>query len=105
MNALTTAATAKSDLRLVHMEDFGQHYARTLRAWRKELETRQSEARALGFDDTFLRLFDYYFAYCEGGFSERHISVAHLVFAREGHTFAPPLARRLLEPSAITPQG
>lgn len=96
VNALTTAATDASDLRLVHLEDFGAHYARTLRAWRDALRARRDDARELGFDETFLRLFDFYFAYCEGGFAERHISVAHLVFAREGRGFAPPLGAGLL---------
>ena len=67
--------------------------------WRDTLRSRGDDARALGFDDDFLRLFDYYFAYCAGGFLERHISVAHLVFAREGRAFAPPIARSLLEPA------
>ncbi|MEL6714566.1 MAG: class I SAM-dependent methyltransferase, partial [Planctomycetota bacterium] len=99
VSALTGAASVNSDLRLVHMEDFGTDYARTLREWRDTLRSRGDDARALGFDDDFLRLFDYYFAYCEGGFLERHISVAHLIFAREGRAFAPPIARSLLEPA------
>lgn len=92
VDALTRAATGASDMRLVEMEDFGGHYARTLRIWRDALRGRWDEARSLGFDDEFLRLFDFYFAYCEGGFTERHISVAQLVFAREGRTFSPPIA-------------
>lgn len=91
VSALLGAATAKSDLRLVQMDDIGEHYVRTLRSWQDALRGRWSEAQALGFDDTFLRLFDFYFSYCEGGFAERHISVAHLVFAREGSQFSPPI--------------
>jgi len=101
VEALTRAATRASDMRLVEMEDFGGHYARTLRIWRDALRARWDEARALGFDDDFLRLFDFYFAYCEGGFAERHISVAHLVFAREGRSFAPPIAAGRLAPDPL----
>lgn len=94
VGALVAAATEASDMRLVQMDDFGAHYAATLRTWRDALRDRWSEAMALGFDETFLRLFDFYFSYCEGGFKERHISVAHLIFAREGRGFAPePWAR------------
>lgn len=103
VDALTRAATRASDMRLVEMEDFGGHYARTLRIWRDALRARWDEARALGFDDDFLRLFDFYFAYCEGGFAERHISVAHLVFAREGRSFAPPIAAGRLAMDPLTP--
>ncbi len=96
VTALAGAARDTSDLRLVQLEDIGEHYAPTLRIWRETLRTKWSEAQALGFDDDFLRLFDFYFAYCEGGFIERHISVAHLVFAREGRGFAPRIAGSLL---------
>jgi cyclopropane-fatty-acyl-phospholipid synthase len=82
VTALSEAARDASNLRLVAMDDFGLHYARTLRLWRDALRARSAEARALGFDERFLRLWDYYFAYCEGGFAERHISVAQLVYSR-----------------------
>ena len=82
VTALSEAARDASRLRLVAMDDFGPDYARTLRLWRDALRSRDGEARALGFDDRFLRLWEYYFAYCEGGFAERHISVAHLVYSR-----------------------
>lgn len=82
VTALSEAARDASRLRLVGMDDFGRDYARTLRLWRDTLRARRADALALGFDDRFLRLWDYYFAYCEGGFAERHISVAHLVYAR-----------------------
>ena len=96
VTSLADAAREASDLRLVQLEDIGEHYAPTLRLWRETLRAKWSEAQALGFDDDFLRLFDFYFAYCEGGFIERHISVAHLVFAREGRGFAPRIAANLL---------
>ena len=78
------AATADSDLRLVDLEDIGMHYAPTLSAWRAALRERWQDARDLGLDDTFLRLFEFYFAYCEGGFAERQLSDVHLVFDKPG---------------------
>ena len=96
VTALSNAARTATDMRLVQMEDIGEHYAPTLRLWRDRLRERRNEAEALGFDRDFLRLFDFYFAYCEGGFAERHISVAQLVYAREGRAFSPRIADTLV---------
>ncbi|MGK0218282.1 MAG: cyclopropane-fatty-acyl-phospholipid synthase [Planctomycetota bacterium] len=82
VTALLSAATRASDLRVVDVEDIGAHYVPTLAAWRQNLLKRWDEARELGLDDTFLRLFEFYFVYCEGGFAERQISDVHLVFDR-----------------------
>jgi cyclopropane-fatty-acyl-phospholipid synthase len=95
VTALSQAASRSSDLRPVHMEDIGTHYVPTLRIWRDTLRGRREEALAMGFDEDFLRLFDFYFCYCEGGFAERHISVAHLTYARAGRSFSPPVAATL----------
>lgn len=95
VTALSKAAASSSDLRPVHMEDIGTHYVPTLRQWRDALRARRDDALAMGFDEDFLRLFDFYFCYCEGGFAERHISVAHLVYARAGRAFSPPVAAAL----------
>jgi cyclopropane-fatty-acyl-phospholipid synthase len=84
ISAMLAAKTRACDLSLVHLEDFGHSYARTLNAWRHRFLTRQTEVRAQGFDDRFMRLWDFYLAYCEGGFLERSIGVCHLLFARPG---------------------
>jgi cyclopropane-fatty-acyl-phospholipid synthase len=44
--------------------------------------TRLGDVRALGFDDRFIRLWEFYLAYCEGGFRERALGVAHLKFVK-----------------------
>jgi cyclopropane-fatty-acyl-phospholipid synthase len=84
IHAMLAASTRASDLQLVHMEDFGLSYARTLNAWRSRFLAAREQARALGYDERFLRLWDFYLAYCEGGFLERSIGVGHLLFARPG---------------------
>ncbi len=89
VTALSTAMTKASDLRMVELEDIGPHYVRTLRTWRDNLIERWSDARALGYSDEFLRLWEFYFAYCEGGFAERHISDVHMLLER-------PMARPAL---------
>ena len=85
IQAMLAAKTAASDLALIRLEDFGASYARTLAAWRQAFRQRLDAVRAQGFDDGFIRLWDFYLAYCEGGFRERAIGVAHLLFARPGY--------------------
>jgi len=84
VSALCASMTRASDLRLVDLEDIGMHYVPTLATWRKNLLERWSDARALGYSEEFLRLWEFYFCYCEGGFAERHISDVHMVMARPG---------------------
>ena len=62
------------------LEDIGPHYARTLRDWRERFLARLPEVRRLGFSDEFIRLWEFYFAYCEGGFLERAIGNVQVVF-------------------------
>jgi cyclopropane-fatty-acyl-phospholipid synthase len=88
--AMLEAKSRVSDLALVQQEDFGISYARTLRAWRERFMARLAEARQQGFDESFLRLWEFYLAYCEGGFEERSIGVSHLLFAKPG---ARPVSR------------
>ena len=83
--ALMAAKTRAGDLALLHQEDFGLSYARTLQAWRERFLARLPEVRAQGFDDAFVRLWQFYLAYCEGGFRERSIGVSQLLFARPGY--------------------
>jgi cyclopropane-fatty-acyl-phospholipid synthase len=79
------AKTRSSDLALTHLEDFGSSYARTLHAWRKRFMARLPEVRAQGFDERFVRMWEFYLAYCEGGFLERSIGVAQLLMAKPGN--------------------
>jgi cyclopropane-fatty-acyl-phospholipid synthase len=88
VNALLSAKTRASDLGLVHLEDFGLSYARTLQAWRARFIATLPQVRAQGFDERFIRMWDFYLAYCEGGFRERSIGVAHLLMAKPG--YRPP---------------
>ena len=69
-------------INLHHLEDIGLHYACTLRAWRAAFLAQLDQVRAQGFDETFIRMWDYYLAYCEGAFAERHIGDAQLLLAK-----------------------
>ncbi|MCB1555267.1 MAG: class I SAM-dependent methyltransferase [Xanthomonadales bacterium] len=86
VNALVASA-AKTDLRLFNLEDIGPSYALTLHHWRQRFLARRAEVRKLGYPDRFIRMWEFYLAYCEGGFIERALGDVHLLFTR-------PLCRR-----------
>jgi cyclopropane-fatty-acyl-phospholipid synthase len=84
VNAMLHTISRDTDLNLHHMEDFGLHYARTLRLWHDNLRRSRHNLEALGYDQTFYRLWEFYLCYCEGGFLERSIGTAHLLLAKPG---------------------
>ena len=69
----------KTDLIVRKIDDFGFDYARTLRDWRDRFNASFDKIKHYGFDDTFKRLWNFYFSYCEGGFRERTVSVVHIL--------------------------
>lgn len=85
LGAIAAAVSTTTGLQLVHLEDFAVHYARTLMMWRNRFGQRIDEVRRLGLDDRFIRMWDYYLAYCEAGFRERMTGVAQLHFRSCGH--------------------
>lgn len=89
IDAIVQAKTRATDLQLVAQHDFGPSYALTLQAWRQRFLANLTAVRAQGYDERFIRLWEFYLAYCEGGFRERSIGVSHLLMARPGHRPAP----------------
>ncbi len=87
VTAMTSSTTRKTDMRLFHLEDIGPHYAVTLRCWRERFFRNVDAIRALGYPHDFVRMWEYYLCYCEGGFDERVIGTAQLLFVK-------PLCRR-----------
>jgi cyclopropane-fatty-acyl-phospholipid synthase len=79
--ALLAAAARRTDLRLVDLEDFTPHYARTMAEWRANLEARRERVEAIT-TERFRRRWMFYLAYCEGGFRERHTGLVQMVMAR-----------------------
>ena len=71
-----------TDLNIVGIEDITQHYARTLRSWRERFMAQAAAVRAQGFDDIFIRMWQFYFCYCEGGFRERSIGTHQVLLAK-----------------------
>lgn len=82
-----------TDMNLLHMEDFGLHYARTLRLWHENFRRAHGRLSELGYDEYFLRLWEFYLCYCEGGFLERTIGTAQLLLAKPSATPQPLLGR------------
>lgn len=74
-----------TDLTIVQMEDIGEHYAQTLKHWREAFLAKLEQVRAQGFDERFIRMWEFYLCYCEGGFMERSIGTAQLLFAKPGY--------------------
>jgi cyclopropane-fatty-acyl-phospholipid synthase len=82
VSALTQASAKVGDLGLIHLEDIGVHYAPTLRAWGRNIVAKLPEIKRLGYQPEFLRLWEFYLSYCEGGFHERTISTVHMLFCK-----------------------
>lgn len=78
--SVMTQAASEQQLRLKHLEDIGQSYAQTLHCWRELFLAQRDRVLKLGFDEDFIRMWDFYLCYCEGGFKEGVISDVHLLF-------------------------
>jgi cyclopropane-fatty-acyl-phospholipid synthase len=89
VSALGTSIARASDLRIFHLEDIGPHYARTLREWRRNLFANIAQIRALGYDEEFIRMWEFYLCYCEGGFEERAIGDVQMLLVKPGNRRAP----------------
>ena len=78
--SVMTQMASEQKLRLKHLEDIGQSYAQTLHCWRQRFLEQRDQVLQLGFDERFIRMWDFYLCYCEGGFREGVISDVHLLF-------------------------
>ncbi len=89
------AVARSSDLRLTHLEDIGPSYALTLRAWRERFMAALPQVRTQGYSEAFIRMWQFYLCYCEGGFLERSIGDVHLLLQKPGNRrpqFLPDLS-------------
>lgn len=77
--AIQSSVVRMTDLQLTGLQDIGQHYARTLREWRRRFLGQLHAVRQLGHGEEFIRMWEYYLAYCEGGFLGQAISNVQLV--------------------------
>ena len=82
VTALTDSVRSSTDMKVFHLEDIGPHYATTLRRWRENFFARLPEVQQLGYPDAFVRLWEYYLCYCEGGFLERQLGDVQMLLTK-----------------------
>jgi cyclopropane-fatty-acyl-phospholipid synthase len=88
--------TCRTRMRLYHLEDIGEHYAKTLKAWRESFSLNLHKVREMGFSDEFLRMWNYYYCYCEGAFEERAIGTVQMLLVKPDNrrpSLVPPLTK------------
>jgi cyclopropane-fatty-acyl-phospholipid synthase len=82
VQVLVMSLARATDFKLFHVEDIGPHYARTLKMWRERFLGRQAEVRALGYPERFVRMWEFYLCYCEGGFEERQLGDVQMLLTK-----------------------
>ena len=96
ITAMAQSITQASDMRLIDLEDIGPHYATTLAHWRQNFMRNIDAVRGLGYPESFIRMWEFYLCYCEGGFAERALGDVHMLLARPplpAHAFRQPVSR------------
>jgi cyclopropane-fatty-acyl-phospholipid synthase len=82
VQVLTDSVTRVSNLFLHHLEEIGLDYAMTIQHWRQRMFERISDIRSLGYSEEFIRMWEFYFCYCEGGFIERAIGDVQILLLK-----------------------
>lgn len=88
LSRITSAMASSSRLCVEHLENIGINYYHTLRCWRKNFMEKQSKILALGFNEKFIRTWEYYFDYCGAGFKSHTLGTYQVVFSRPGNIVA-----------------
>jgi cyclopropane-fatty-acyl-phospholipid synthase len=89
VQVMTGAISRHTDMKIFHLQDIGPHYARTLRDWKHRFLSGLDDVRQLGYSEQFIRLWNYYFCYCEGGFLERDIGTVQMLLTKPGNRRSP----------------
>ena len=84
--AINSAINRTGDLTMVDLKDIGLDYAKTLKLWHEAFNNSLQKITSLGFDEQFIRKWNYYLCYCEAAFEMRNINVMHMVYARPNNT-------------------
>jgi cyclopropane-fatty-acyl-phospholipid synthase len=82
VSAINAAINRAGEMTLVDLKDLGLHYAATLKIWFLHFNSRLEQVKAMGFDDRFIRKWNYYLCYCEAAFRMRNIHVMQLIYTR-----------------------
>ncbi|HTU66868.1 MAG TPA: cyclopropane-fatty-acyl-phospholipid synthase family protein [Steroidobacteraceae bacterium] len=89
VRVMLDSLSRKTDMKLFDLEDIGPHYARTLRLWRERFFRNVAKVRDLGYPESFVRLWEYYLCYCEGGFLERQLGTVQMLLTKPANRRAP----------------
>ncbi len=84
VSAMLASVGHASDMKLFHLEDIGPSYALTLREWRHRFLAQLDRVRAMGYPERFVRMWEFYLAYCEGGFIERSTGDVQMLLVKPG---------------------
>ncbi|MGD2113022.1 MAG: cyclopropane-fatty-acyl-phospholipid synthase family protein, partial [Gammaproteobacteria bacterium] len=103
--ALAGAVAGSTDMRIFDLQDIGPHYATTLRHWRKRFLSRIEQVRRLGYPERFIRMWEYYLCYCEGGFRQQSIGTVQLLLTRPGTLRQPLTGSARQHPAGEQEQG
>jgi cyclopropane-fatty-acyl-phospholipid synthase len=79
---MTRTMTEHTDMRVIHVEDIGPHYATTLRHWHDRFIAHLDQVSEQGYSNTFIRMWQFYLAYCESAFLERATGNVHMLMMR-----------------------
>ena len=79
---MCSAVANVTHLRIIGVEDITHHFPKTFHIWREQFHARADRIRGLGFDERFMRMWDYYLAFCEGGFTEERIGNVQMVLKK-----------------------
>lgn len=82
IGAICQSLGRATDLQVAHLEDITPHYAETLALWRQRFGANLERVRSLGFSEEFLRTWEFYFCYCEGGFRQRAIGDVQILLTK-----------------------
>ena len=82
VTAISGSLRRATDMKLFHLEDIGPHYATTLRRWRERFMSRLNDVRRLGYPESFIRMWEFYLCYCEGGYAERQLGNVQMLLTR-----------------------
>jgi len=93
INVIAGHLAEDTDLQMVHLRDITEDYAETLAEWHRRFNDQLETVRDMGFDERFIRMWQFYLSYCEGGFRERIIGTVQLAFAKPGYRFPGSVAR------------
>lgn len=86
MGRINQAINKTGDMFLQGMEDLGASYVKTLGHWHDRFNAKLEEVKAQGFDERFIRKWNFYLQYCQAAFATRNISVFQAVYTRPNNT-------------------